>query len=77
VLVPGCLRVGLAVDGHHAGVVVRDLPAANLQAGARELVWDGVLPQGTRAYGGAYSAHVFVTSAVGTSELAVPFIFRR
>jgi len=60
-----------------AGVVVRDLPAANLQAGTRELVWDGVLPQGTRAYGGAYSAHVFVTSAVGTSELAVPFIFRR
>ena len=60
-----------------AGVVVRDLPAANLPAGARELVWDGVLPQGTRAYGGAYVAHVFVTSAVGASDLAVPFTYRR
>jgi len=59
------------------GVVVRDLPATTLQAGARQLVWDGVLPQGTRAYGGAYVAHVFVTSAVGASDLAVPFTYRR
>ncbi len=35
------------------------------------------LPHGTRAYGGRYVAHVFVTSAVGTSDLSAPFSFRR
>jgi hypothetical protein len=40
-------------------------------------VWDGTLPQGTRAYGGVYVAHVFATSDVGTSDIAVPFAFRR
>jgi hypothetical protein len=60
-----------------AGVVVRDLPAATLPAGVHQLVWDGLLPQRTRAYGGAYVAHVFESSAVGASDLAVPFTFRR
>jgi flagellar hook assembly protein FlgD len=59
------------------GVVVTELPGASLQAGARQLVWDGLLPQGTRAYGGSYVAHVFVTSTVGASDLAVPFTYRR
>jgi hypothetical protein len=59
------------------GVVVRDLPAGALQAGVRQLVWDGVLPQGTRAHGGPYLAHLFVTSTVGASDLRVPFTFRR
>jgi hypothetical protein len=59
------------------GVVVRTLPAVSLQAGARSVVWDGTLPQGTRAYGGVYVAHVFATSEVGTSDIAVPFAFRR
>jgi hypothetical protein len=40
-------------------------------------VWDGLLPQRTRAYGGAYVAHVFESSAVGAADLAVPFTFRR
>jgi hypothetical protein len=60
-----------------SGVVVRVLPAASLQAGPQQLVWDGRLPHGTKAYGGVYVAHVFVTSSVGTSDLAVQFGFRR
>ncbi|HZT90976.1 MAG TPA: phosphodiester glycosidase family protein [Gaiellaceae bacterium] len=60
-----------------SGVVVRTLPPAALQPGRQSLVWDGTLPHGTRAYGGTYVAHVFATSAVGTSDLAVPFAFRR
>jgi hypothetical protein len=59
------------------GVVVRTLPPVSLQAGARSVVWDGRLPQGTKAYGGVYVAHVFATSDVGTSDIAVPFAFRR
>ncbi len=59
------------------GVVVRTLPSAALQTGARSVIWDGTLPQGTRAYGGVYVAHVFATSDVGTSDIAVPFAFRR
>jgi hypothetical protein len=60
-----------------SGVTMRDLPPASLPAGVQQIVWDGRLPQGTRAYGGTYVAHVFVTSTVGTSDLALPFVFRR
>lgn len=59
------------------GVTVRDLPPVQLQPGARSVTWDGRLPHGTRAYGGVYVAHLFATSAVGTSDLLVPFGFRR
>ena len=59
------------------GVIVRTLPAVALQPGARSVVWDGTLPHGTRAYGGVYVAHVFATSSVGTSDIAVLFAFRR
>jgi hypothetical protein len=59
------------------GVIMRTLPPVSLQAGARSVIWDGTLPQGTRAYGGVYVAHVFATSSVGTSDIAVPFAFRR
>ncbi len=59
------------------GVLVAELPSATLQPGARSLVWDGALPQGTRAYGGPYVAHVLFSSAIGASDLAVPFTFRR
>ena len=59
------------------GVIVRTLPPVALQAGARSVVWDGTLPHGTKAYGGVYVAHVFATSSVGTSDIAVPFAFRR
>jgi hypothetical protein len=60
-----------------AGVIVRALPAAALPAGTQSIVWDGRLPHGTPAYGGAYVAHVFATSTAGTSDLAAPFGFRR
>ncbi|HEX4679349.1 MAG TPA: phosphodiester glycosidase family protein, partial [Gaiellaceae bacterium] len=59
------------------GVVVRTLAPVALTAGARSVVWDGTLPHGTKAYGGVYVAHVFATSGVGTSDIAVPFAFRR
>jgi hypothetical protein len=53
------------------------LPPATLTAGPQQIVWDGRLPQGSKAYGGVYVAHVFVTSSVGTSDLVVQFGFRR
>jgi hypothetical protein len=59
------------------GVTVRDVAPVALQQGPRSIVWDGRLPHGTRAYGGTYVAHVFATSDVGTSDIAVPFAFRR
>ncbi|NUR75328.1 MAG: hypothetical protein HOQ28_03450 [Thermoleophilia bacterium] len=60
-----------------SGVLVRALRPVALQAGPGSVVWDGTLPHGTRAYGGAFVAHVFATSEVGTSDVAVPFGFRR
>ena len=68
--------VRLRIETHN-GVAVRDIPPVQLAAGARTVAWDGRLPHGTRAYGGVYTAHLFVTSEVGTSELLVPFTFRR
>jgi hypothetical protein len=59
------------------GVLVRQVAPVSLPAGAQSVVWDGRLPHGSRAYGGRYVAHVFVTSSVGTSDLAVQFSFRR
>jgi flagellar hook assembly protein FlgD len=59
------------------GVVMRDFPPASLTSGSQQLAWDGSLPQGTRAYAGSYVAHLSVVSAVGASELSVPFGFRR
>jgi hypothetical protein len=58
-------------------VLVREVAPVSLQAGQQSVVWDGRLPHGTRAYGGSYVAHVFVTSSVGTSDLSVPLSFRR
>jgi flagellar hook assembly protein FlgD len=60
-----------------AGVLVRQVPPVSLPAGAQAVVWDGRLPHGSRAYGGSYVAHLFVTSSVGTSEFFAPFSFRR
>jgi exopolysaccharide biosynthesis protein len=59
------------------GVVVRTLPPVALTVGPGSVSWDGRLPHGTKAYGGVYVAHVFATSDVGTSDIAVPFAFRR
>ncbi|HZQ80439.1 MAG TPA: phosphodiester glycosidase family protein [Gaiellaceae bacterium] len=60
-----------------SGIVIETLPTASLQAGAQSLTWDGTLTTGTRAYAGTYVAHVFVTSSVGTSDLSVPFSYKR
>jgi hypothetical protein len=59
------------------GVVVRDLGTASLAAGRRSVVWDGTLPQGSPAFAGSYVAHVYVTSAVGSSDESASFTFRR
>jgi phosphodiester glycosidase len=59
------------------GVVLRALPAVSLEAGARSLRWDGRLPLGSRAYPGAYVAHLFVSSDVGASDQSGSFGFRR
>jgi hypothetical protein len=59
------------------GAVVIVLRPASLAAGAQSLTWNGRLPHGTRAYGGRYVAHFFYSSAVGQSDVAIPFSFRR
>jgi hypothetical protein len=59
------------------GVVMRELLFAKLAAGSQQLVWDGRVTPGTRAYAGAYVAQLTVTSAVGTSDLSLPFSFHR
>jgi hypothetical protein len=69
-------KVRLRVETQ-GGLTMRDQPAASLARGPQQLVWDGRLARGTRAYAGSYLAHLFVTSDVGTSELIVPFGFRR
>jgi hypothetical protein len=71
---PASIRLQIETQ---TGVIVRTLPPVALQAGARSVVWDGTLPHGTKAYGGVYVVHVFATSSVGTSDIAVPFAFRR
>jgi hypothetical protein len=68
-------RVTLQIETR-TGIVLRALPAASLPAGPQQLVWDGSLPHGTKAYAGTYVAHVFATSSVGNSDLVVQFGFR-
>ena len=62
-------RVRLQIETK-TGIVMRSSAPVALTAGAQSLVWDGRLPLGTKAYAGTYVGHVFVTSAVGTSDLA-------
>jgi Phosphodiester glycosidase/FlgD Ig-like domain len=69
-------RVRLSIETRN-GLVVRALDPVALQPGARAIVWDGKLARGPRAVGGAYVAHLSATSDVGTSDVAVPFGFRR
>ncbi len=68
--------VGLRIETR-TGVVVRALAPVPLPAGQQSLVWDGTLARGSQAYGGSYLAHLTVSSDVGTSELSIPFAFRR
>jgi hypothetical protein len=69
-------RVQLSIQTS-GGVAVRALAPVSLQPGAQSSVWDGRLPGGSRAYAGAYAAHLLVTSAVGVSDLAAAFVYRR
>jgi Phosphodiester glycosidase/FlgD Ig-like domain len=69
-------KVTLQIETRN-GVIVRTLPVASLPAGSQSLIWDGRLPHGTSAYAGTYVAHVFATTASGTSDLATQFGFRR
>jgi hypothetical protein len=59
------------------GIVVRTLPGGQLAAGAQTAAWDGQLDAGTRAYSGTYVAHVFATTASGTSDLVTQFSYKR
>jgi hypothetical protein len=59
------------------GVAIRALAAVSLQPGPQSLTWDGRLPLGSKAFGGAYVAHLVVTSDVGTSDIMAPFGFTR
>jgi hypothetical protein len=71
---PASVKLRIETRG---GVVVRELTPVNLPSGPAAVTWDGRLPHGTRAYGGTYVAHLFVTSSVGASDLSVQFGFRR
>jgi hypothetical protein len=59
------------------GVAIRALAAVSLQPGPQSLTWDGRLPLGSKAFGGAYVAHLVVTSDVGASDITAPFGFTR
>jgi hypothetical protein len=60
-----------------AGGVVVATVAARAAAGRGEIAWDGKLAGGSPAPAGRYVAHLFATSAVGTSDLTAPFTVRR
>ena len=60
------------------GVVVRTLaPVALLRRARSRSSGTAACRSGTKAYAGTYVGHVFATSAVGTSDLALQFAFRR
>lgn len=69
-------RVRLQIETR-TGVVMRSQAPVALSAGTQSVIWDGRLPLGTKAYSGSYVGHVFATSSVGTSDLALQFAFRR
>ena len=59
------------------GTPIAALAPSSLPAGPQTLVWGAVLSSRTRAFSGAYVAHLFATSTVGTSDLSEPFAFHR
>jgi hypothetical protein len=71
---PASVKLQIETPG---GVVLDTVPTAQLPAGAQSVTWDGRLQGGTRAYGGAYVAHLFATSSAGTSDVAAQLTFRR
>ena len=58
------------------GTPVVTLPAAQLDAGAQSLTWDGTIP-GAKAPAGAYVATVTETSSLGTTSVHASFTLRR
>jgi hypothetical protein len=71
---PASVKLQIETAG---GVVIQATAPVTLGAGARSLAWDGRLPLGTRAWGGAYVAHLFATSDSGTSDVQSAFRFQR
>jgi hypothetical protein len=71
---PATVKAQIETSG---GVVVATLANGSLPAGDQTATWNGSLPQGTRAYAGTYVAHVFATTATGTSDLVTRFSYRR
>ncbi len=58
------------------GTPVVTLPAAQLDAGAQSLTWDGTIP-GAKAPSGAYVATVTETSSLGTTSVHASFTLHR
>ena len=58
------------------GTPVVTLPAAQLDAGAQSLTWDGTIP-GAKAPPGAYVATVTETSSLGTTSVHASFTLHR
>ena len=59
------------------GTLVATLPAAQLDAGAQSLTWDGTIPTAAKAPPGAYVATVTETSALGTTSVHASFTLHR
>jgi hypothetical protein len=61
-----------------SGIVLRTLvKAQQQQPGEQSVAWDGRLPGGGLAFGGAYRLVVSAENALGTATLATPFTARR
>ncbi|HZP73063.1 MAG TPA: phosphodiester glycosidase family protein [Gaiellaceae bacterium] len=70
---PATVKLQIETRG---GVPIATLAPTLLAAGPQTLVWDGTLATHTRAFAGAYVAHLSFTSSVGTSDISAPFTFR-
>jgi flagellar hook assembly protein FlgD len=58
-------------------VLIRRLPAVQLNAGSRTLAWDGRFRNGRLVYRGAYVFRVFAQNAFGPVDLTQTFAVRR
>jgi flagellar hook assembly protein FlgD len=60
-----------------SGIVLRTLMKAQQQPGEQSVAWDGRLPGGGLAFGGAYRLVVTAENALGAATLVTPFTARR
>jgi phosphodiester glycosidase len=69
-------RVRVAVETK-GGLAIDTVHEDDYAAGTWKVTWDGEIAGGAHASSNTYVAHVYATTATGTSSLAVPFRYRR